>query len=69
MAFTEKPTIECTPPANAGEGARIVPTDILHCGACGTACGTVLDAGFDPRMHGMAVRHAACASRQEGAAQ
>lgn len=46
--------------------ARKVPSDILYCDVCKKACGTVLDAGFDPRLHGMPVRHAEC-DRREGA--
>ena len=69
MASTCKSNqIECAAPANAGAVgvARVVPSDILYCGACGRACGTVLDAGFDPRLHGMAMRHAARAGPAEG---
>lgn len=62
-------TMDCMAPADAGAGAHGAPSDILHCCECGGECGTVLDAGFDPRLHGMAARHAACARRAEGGRQ
>ena len=63
MAFTE-PTYECAAPATAGAWAPKAPNnnDTLRCRDCGGACGTVQDAGFDPRLHGMPIRHAACAA-------
>lgn len=56
------------PPARTGEGVAQGGSDILHCEICGKACSSVLDAGFDPRLHGMAVYHAACRQKEGGGA-
>ena len=77
MATTgnETTTVGCYAAGASGAGtaaaavAREVPSDILYCDVCIKACGTVLDAGFDPRLHGMPVRHAECERRQRGGAQ
>lgn len=58
-------TTDCAAPAHAGAGAHGAPSDTMYCCECGGECGTVIDAGFDPRLHGMAVRHAACAGQME----
>ena len=61
-SFTSIDSCSSTPaPARDGEGiARDGGNDILYCDVCGKECSSVLDAGFDPRLHGMAVFHAAC---------
>ena len=46
--------------ARDDEGIARNGSDILYCDACGKGCSSVLDAGFDPRLQGMAVYHAAC---------
>ena len=66
MATTNKPTMVCAPPAHAGANGQRngVTAGVLYCDTCGGECGTMLDAGFDPRLHGMRVVHAACAMHE-----
>lgn len=66
MASTNNPTnMECAAAATAGAGAPARARDVLYCDVCSEECGTVLDAGFDPRLHGMSVAHGACKQRAE----
>ena len=58
-------TMDCVTPADAGAGAPAGARDVLYCDVCSEECGTVLDAGFDPRLHGMSVAHGACKRRAE----
>ena len=60
---TIETTHECAAPAVAGARAPEAPNnDTLRCIDCNGACGTVIDAGFDPRLHCTPIRHAACAA-------